>query len=83
MGGLPYPLRTANPPSTASACSPFFGVEVRQLPEAHTEAILEQVREHLLGVLESALRELEVAAVRDLRPVGVEVDDVRGDAVLA
>src|SRR5215213_10051969 len=60
-----------------------FGVEVRELPEAHAEAALLEVREHLLRVFEARVGELEVAAVGHLSPAGVEVDHVRGDAVFA
>src|SRR5215212_6584126 len=60
-----------------------FGVEVRKLPEAHSEAALLEVREHLLWVFEAGRGELEVAAVGYLSPAGVEVDHVRGDAVFA
>src|SRR5215213_393346 len=60
-----------------------FGVEVRKLPEAHSEAALLEVREHLLWVFEARVGELEVAAVGPLSPAGVEVDHVGGDAVFA
>src|SRR5215212_8037319 len=60
-----------------------FGVEVRQLPEAHAEAALLEVGEHLLWVFEAGRGELEVAAVGHFSPVGVEVDNVGGDSLFA
>src|SRR5215211_5120439 len=60
-----------------------FWVEVRQLPEAHAEAVSFEVGEHLLRVFEARVGELEVAAVGNLGPAGVDVDHVRRDALLA
>jgi hypothetical protein len=46
-------------------------VEVRQLPEAHAEAVFFEVGVHLLWVFEAGRGELEVAAVGHLGPAGV------------
>src|SRR5215213_11978081 len=58
-----------------------FRVEVRQLPQTHSEVALLEVGEHLLWVVEAGRGELEVAAVGYLSPAGVDVDHVRGHAV--
>jgi hypothetical protein len=60
-----------------------FGVYIRELPEAHAEAVSFEVGEHFLRVFEARVGELEVAAVGNLGPAGVDVDHVGRDALFA
>jgi hypothetical protein len=57
--------------------------DVRDLPQAEPEAVLAQAGDHPGRVGEALRRELEVVDPLGGEPVGVDVDDVAGDALLA
>ena len=60
----------------------ILGGEIRQLPETSTEAHFVHLFQHTDGVFETVLGKLIVALPIDIEPPGIEMDDIRRDAVL-
>ena len=60
-----------------------LGREIRQLPQTGVEAVLLQLLQHADGILEAVLGKLVVTLPVDTEPSCIEMDDVRGDAILA